>query len=415
MNNESVGISTEVALAKFFNLDMNEDYVKRADSTIVSQLFPVLKYISKDFSFRNLTLKEFSGECGALHDFMFVDGKSLSVKTNLRGLAKVCPQHIGQTTSGKFLTIFKPNLIQPEDKEERYKIIKKLVWDNIDKFLVDYYKELFSSDYLLYVYNFNQEVPKYFLLDIPQNLSFNMSDISFSKSLEEWIEGKSIRVSYKNKVIGEFQNHSNRDSFKFRFYIKNLLSILDFEEKNVKIESKDYLDFIRDIPSNSINLILADPKYLHSEDFGKVDFELKRNKLKQLLTEWKRILKPNGRMVSFCDIWNLGDFKKFLEKEDFQEIDLGIPSKEETFITASLGNSYINTNIDTSKPLYERIISKYTNPNDIVLDCFSGTGITALTCLKTNRKFLGCEQDPKLYSISVEKINQTIKGDSFIA
>ena len=275
MNNEIVGISTEVALAKFFNLDMNEDYVKRADSTIISQLFPVLKYISKDFSFRNLTLKEFSGECGALHDFMFVDGKSLSVKTNLRGLAKVCPQRIGQTTSGKFLTIFKPNLIQPEDKEERYKIIKKLVWDNIDKFLVDYYKELFLV-IIYYMSIILIKVPKYFLLDIPQNLSFNMSDISFSKSLEEWIEGKSIRVSYKNKVIGEFQNHSNRDSFKFRFYIKNLLSILDFEEKNVKIVSKDYLDFIRDIPSNSVNLILADPKYLHSEDFGKVDFELKK-------------------------------------------------------------------------------------------------------------------------------------------
>lgn len=47
----------------------------------------------------------------------------------------------------------------------------------------------------------------------------------------------------------------------------------------------------------------------------------------------------------------------------------------------------------TQKPisLLERIIKAHTKENEIVLDCFSGSGATMKACKKTNRNFIGTE------------------------
>ena len=38
VNNESIGISAEVAIAKSFNLDINDEYVYRSEQSIVNLL-----------------------------------------------------------------------------------------------------------------------------------------------------------------------------------------------------------------------------------------------------------------------------------------------------------------------------------------------------------------------------------------
>lgn len=43
------------------------------------------------------------------------------------------------------------------------------------------------------------------------------------------------------------------------------------------------------------------------------------------------------------------------------------------------------------KPLMERLIGTHTDPNDLVVDLFSGTGATGITALSLGRRFLGCE------------------------
>lgn len=50
------------------------------------------------------------------------------------------------------------------------------------------------------------------------------------------------------------------------------------------------------------------------------------------------------------------------------------------------------------------LIENSSNENDIVMDCFCGTGATAIACLKTNRKFVGCEIDTKYFDIAVERL-----------
>lgn len=54
--------------------------------------------------------------------------------------------------------------------------------------------------------------------------------------------------------------------------------------------------------------------------------------------------------------------------------------------------------------LTSRFIRAYSNPNDLVLDCFSGSGTTAVSCLQTGRRFIGSEKDEEYYEKSLERI-----------
>lgn len=61
----------------------------------------------------------------------------------------------------------------------------------------------------------------------------------------------------------------------------------------------------------------------------------------------------------------------------------------------------------TIKPLnlVERHIKHTTQENDIVLDCFCGSGTTCVACKNTNRNYIGVEINPKWYKIAVDRLN----------
>jgi site-specific DNA-methyltransferase (adenine-specific) len=61
----------------------------------------------------------------------------------------------------------------------------------------------------------------------------------------------------------------------------------------------------------------------------------------------------------------------------------------------------------TQKPveLLEYLIKTYSNENDTVLDFTMGSGSTGEACLKTNRNFIGIEQDDKYFEIAYNRIN----------
>lgn len=60
----------------------------------------------------------------------------------------------------------------------------------------------------------------------------------------------------------------------------------------------------------------------------------------------------------------------------------------------------------TQKPekLIERIVKTSSNPNDKVLDLFTGSGTTPLVCKHNERDFYGCEIDPEYYQLSLSRI-----------
>lgn len=62
----------------------------------------------------------------------------------------------------------------------------------------------------------------------------------------------------------------------------------------------------------------------------------------------------------------------------------------------------------TQKPvaLFDYLIRTYTNEGDIVLDNCMGSGTTGVACVRTNRRFLGIEKDPKYFEIATKRIEE---------
>lgn len=54
----------------------------------------------------------------------------------------------------------------------------------------------------------------------------------------------------------------------------------------------------------------------------------------------------------------------------------------------------------------ERLIRAYTNPGDTVLDCFMGSGSTAIAAMRCDRKYTGAELDPEYYAKLQERIRK---------
>jgi site-specific DNA-methyltransferase (adenine-specific) len=60
----------------------------------------------------------------------------------------------------------------------------------------------------------------------------------------------------------------------------------------------------------------------------------------------------------------------------------------------------------TQKPLklIEKQIALYSNENDLILDCFSGSGTTAVACHNLKRRFICIEKDKDYWQASVERL-----------
>ena len=65
-------------------------------------------------------------------------------------------------------------------------------------------------------------------------------------------------------------------------------------------------------------------------------------------------------------------------------------------------------NHPTIKPLelVKRHLLHTTQPNDIVLDCFMGSGTTAVACQETNRQFIGFEISEKWCKVANDRLNK---------
>ena len=62
----------------------------------------------------------------------------------------------------------------------------------------------------------------------------------------------------------------------------------------------------------------------------------------------------------------------------------------------------------TVKPQFilQRMINAYCPQDETVLDCFSGSGSTAVACTATGHAFTGCERDEEYYAKSLERLNK---------
>jgi adenine-specific DNA-methyltransferase len=69
---------------------------------------------------------------------------------------------------------------------------------------------------------------------------------------------------------------------------------------------------------------------------------------------------------------------------------------------------------DTPKPeqLIYRIMQIATNENDLVLDCFMGSGTTAAVAHKFGRNYIGIELNKRVYKYASERLKKVCNGES---
>jgi len=70
----------------------------------------------------------------------------------------------------------------------------------------------------------------------------------------------------------------------------------------------------------------------------------------------------------------------------------------------------------TPKPIeaISRIIKLHTKEDDIVLDCFGGSGTTAIACMETNRQYILFENNPQYFKIINDRI-QSAKSQTLLS
>ena len=226
--------------------------------------------------------------------------------------------------------------------------------------------------------------------------------------------------------------------------------------------NEDCFSALKQIPDNSIDLILTDPPYnlaQYSTGNMKFDWRADRNndlaewdlvelQPKDLIEEFKRILSPKGNIFIFCSYNIIGEYHKVFDPvfDTFQfmvwhktnpvpnfrkssflnscELIIGCWNKGHTwnFTTQREMHNFIESSIcmgkervkdengkalhPTQKPLavLEKIIKIASNENDIVLDCFSGVGSTGEAALKNNRRFIGIEIDNKYMEATEQRL-----------
>jgi site-specific DNA-methyltransferase (adenine-specific) len=60
----------------------------------------------------------------------------------------------------------------------------------------------------------------------------------------------------------------------------------------------------------------------------------------------------------------------------------------------------------TQKPLalMEKLVRLFTDPGDLILDPFAGSGTTGVAAIRLGRRFIGWEKDPKYHAIAVKRL-----------
>jgi DNA modification methylase len=226
----------------------------------------------------------------------------------------------------------------------------------------------------------------------------------------------------------------------------------------IDLRQGDCLEIMKDIPNNSIDLVVIDPPYLIentkaggnsklAKSIQGMNNEIKENNLTngfdiKCLDELFRVMKkPN--IYIWCNHKQIPMYLDYFVKEKDCSFDIIIWNKtnamplfnnkyltdKEYCLYFRKGgycnpNSYIDAktvyyqpinikdkrlyNHPTIKPLniIETIIKNSSKENDTILDCFMGSGTTGVACKKLNRNFIGIELDKEYYEIAKKRMEE---------
>jgi site-specific DNA-methyltransferase (adenine-specific) len=168
-------------------------------------------------------------------------------------------------------------------------------------------------------------------------------------------------------------------------------------------------------------------KYCVKTDYGAWDSDFTMENLDTFICEYYKKLKKGGTLIMFFDLWKITTLKDIMEKYKFKQIRfiewiktnpqprnskvnyltncreialLGVKDGGPTF-NSSYDNGIYNFPLQGGKnrfhptqkslALFEKLIEKHSNENDLIMDTFLGGGTTAIAAKNTKRNFVGCE------------------------
>lgn len=220
------------------------------------------------------------------------------------------------------------------------------------------------------------------------------------------------------------------------------------------IDNIDCLEGLKDVPDNSVDLIVTDPPYFlsmgHAGDRDNAkgmmlnsnrtfnDLAIAKPFYAQLFQEFRRVLKEDGSFYFFTDwrgyafyfpiinaelpvrnliVWDKksgpGSYYSFAH----ELIIFGTARPKllhaggtNVWRMAGFNSGAKSTNGEkvhpTQKPveIIAKAIEDATEPGAVVLDTFMGSGTTAVACLRTGRNYIGFELDEKYHAIALERI-----------
>lgn len=204
-----------------------------------------------------------------------------------------------------------------------------------------------------------------------------------------------------------------------------------------KLYNGDCLEYLKTLKDNEIDIIITDPPYGKKADKGTNGFGYSKNRRyndnwdskipsEEVFNEILRVSKkamifggnyfahllPPSKCWIFWDKKGDVAFKNpFADGEliytNFTKPVKKIVFKQQGFITDSKDKRVH----PTQKPseLMEILINEYTKEDDIILDCFMGSGSTGIACMNTNRKFIGIELDENYFNIAKQRIEEACK------
>jgi len=237
----------------------------------------------------------------------------------------------------------------------------------------------------------------------------------------------------------------------------------------MKLINEDCFRYLETLTKdNNIKVVITDPPYLHNKGGGKTagtegkskianssmfkfdSFMMNEmssfgeNEVNILLDNFKRIMKKmncfifcNDTLIPFYTMWAVNNNKKFtiltwekplsiLNRNRFSQnleyivriYDNGTalnlldikenPSKKQYYSKTRKLNSPKNKLHPTQKPLeyLKGIIELTTGKNDLVLDCFMGSGSTGIACKDLQRDFIGVEINNEYFNIAKQNIEK---------
>lgn len=226
----------------------------------------------------------------------------------------------------------------------------------------------------------------------------------------------------------------------------------------IDLRQGDCLELMKDIPDESIDLVVTDPPYKIIQGGctnkavrfkGVNEKELKNGtlfkennvKFSEWLPEVYRILKNNTHCYIMCNDRNLKELLVECENVGFKLLNVLVWGKSKhspnryymkncefiVFLRKGkaknindmgtkqllLIDNVANKKHPSEKPikLMEILIKNSSDEKDIVLDCFMGSGSTGVASINTNRNFIGIELDENYFNIAKERISNVVRRD----